>query len=581
MSNQHFPSHPVDASSSPNESTTTESNITEANTGDSDFADILSSFEQQHPDGGKGETVSGTIISISNAGIFVDVGRKIEGVLPLAKWVETEQGDPHVGAHIAVSVGPRNEEGYYDLSTIKVERPRDWTSLQTAFTEKRNIAGVVSEQVKGGFRVDIGVRAFLPASRSGIREMADMPSLVGQEIQCRITKLDTEKEDVVVDRRVVLEEEQGKRREQAFGHLTEGAIVRGRVRSLMDFGAFIDLGGVDGLLHVVDMAFTRVAKAGDMVNVGDELEVKILKIDPSTKKIALGLKQLQEDPWTVAARTFQVGERISGTVSRLADFGAFVELLPGVDGLIHISELSWNKRVRKPGDLLKAGERVECVILQINPAERRIALGYKQALGDPWDAVEQKFPAGSTVQGVISNLTQFGAFVELGEGVEGMVHISDITNEKRLEHPKEKLAKGQTVTVVVLEVDREKRRIRVGMRQLEPTTVDHYISEHQAGQTVTGRLVEVRGDRAKVELGEGVIASCNLKEKDEVASSSPLKTQAASDVGSLSAMLAARWKQGTSVNEGTKPSARAGEVRSFRISTLDPAKRLIELELAS
>ena len=543
------------------------------------FGDILSTFEQEHPDSASGETVTGTVISVSAAGIFVDVGRKIEGVLPLAKWIETQEGEPKPGTHISVSIGPRNEEGYYDLSTVRVERPKDWTGLQTAFAERHNIAGFVAEQVKGGFSVDIGVRAFMPASRSGIREMAEMPNLVGQEIQCRITKLDVEKEDVVVDRRLVLEEEEAKRRQQAFSGLQEGAVVRGRVRSLMDFGAFVDLGGVDGLLHVVDMSFTRVAKASDIVKIGDELEVKILKIDPQSKKISLGLKQLQEDPWTQAARTFHVGDRVAGTVSRLADFGAFVELLPGVDGLIHISELSWNKRVRKPGDLLKIGERVEAVILQVNPAERRIALGYKQALGDPWDTVSEKFPVGSTVEGAVSNLTQFGAFIELGDGIEGMVHISDITNEKRLDHPKEKLAKGQTVRAIVLDVDRERRRIRVGMRQLEPTSVDHYISEHQPGQTVSGRLVEVRGDRAKVELGEGVIASCSLKSQEEEAS--PAEKPASSDVGSLSAMLAARWKQGTEANAKTKPIARAGEVLSFRIANLDPAKKLIELELAS
>ncbi len=543
------------------------------------FGDILSSFEQQHADAAHGQTISGTIVSVTADGIFVDIGRKIEGQLSLSKWMDTQTGDPAVGSSIVVSVGPRNEEGYYDLSTIKIERPKDWSGLQAAFAAKTNIAGVVAEQVKGGFRVDIGVRAFMPASRSGVREMADMPNLVGQEIQCRITKLDVDKEDVVVDRRAVLEEEQAERRQQALSGLHEGAIVRGRVRSLMDFGAFLDLGGVDGLLHVVDMSFSRVGKASDVVKVGDELEVKILKIDPATRKISLGLKQLSEDPWTVAARTFHVGDRVSGTVSRLADFGAFIELMPGVDGLIHVSELSWNKRVRKPADLLKIGERVEAVILQINLAEHRIGLGYKQALGDPWDAVPQKYPIGSTVEGPITNITQFGAFVELGDGIEGMVHISDITNEKRLDHPREKLAKGQTVRAVVLEVDRDRRRVRLGLKQLEPTTVDHYISEHQPGETVSGRLVEVHGDRAKVELGEGVLANCSLKARDD--KTSTIEKRDLADVGSLGAMLSARWKQGSGQNGETKPTLRTGEVRSFRISNLDPAKRLIEIELAS
>lgn len=541
------------------------------------FGELLSSFEQQHADERGSETVTGTVVSVGADAILVDIGRKIEGSLPFSKWREVAEGEPKRGDSIAVSVGPRNEEGYYELSAIKVSRPKDWSGLQAAFAEKRTIAGIVSEQVKGGFRVDIGVRAFMPASRSGVREMEELPKLVGQEIQCRVTKLDVEKEDVVVDRRVVLEEEESLRRQRAFDALQEGATVHGRVRSVMDFGAFVDVGGADGLLHVADMSYSRVGKASDLVKPSDELDVKILKLDAANRKISLGLKQLQEDPWTIASRTFHVGDRVSGTVSRLTDFGAFVELLPGVDGLIHLSELSWNKRVRKPSDLLHPGERVEAVVLQVNPAERRIALGYKQVLGDPWDSAAQKFPAGAVVEGPVTNLTPFGAFIDLGEGIEGLVHISDITNEKRLDHPRDKLAKGQTVRATVLEVDRERRRIRLGMKQLEPTTVDHYISEHQPGQTVSGRLVEVHGDKAKVELGEGVIAMCRLTPVEK--GSKPAEQSRGADVSSMGAMLAAKWKQG-----GTAPAeetARAGQVRSFRISNLDAAKRLIELELAS
>jgi small subunit ribosomal protein S1 len=546
---------------------------------ESTFAELLSSFEQQRADGRSGETVTGTVVSVDSDRVLVDVGRKIEGVLPLDRWRETETGEPSRGAKVVISIGPRNEEGYYELSTIKVSRPKDWSGLQSALAEKRTIAGTVVEQVKGGFRVDIGVRAFMPASRSGVREAEEMAALVGQEIQCRITKLDVEKEDVVVDRRVILEEQQAHRREQAFSGVKEGDVVHGHVRTVMDFGAFIDIGGVDGLLHVIDMSYGRVSKASDLVKPGDELDVKILKLDPASKKISLGVKQLQEDPWSVAARTIHVGDRVSGTVSRLTDFGAFVELMPGVDGLIHLSELSWNKRVRKPGDLLKPGERVEAVVLQVNPAERRIGLGYKQVLGDPWEKVAEKFPVGSTVEGPVTNVTQFGGFVDLGDGIEGMVHISDITNEKRLEHAREKLSKGQTVKAAVIEIDREKHRIRLGMKQLEPTTVDHYILEHAAGQTVSGRLLEVHGDRAKVELGEGVFGTCHLKSSEDKKSNGT--ASAGTDVGSLSAMLAAKWKQGSAGTGAANEGARAGQVRTFRIAQLDPAKRLIELELAS
>jgi small subunit ribosomal protein S1 len=536
-----------------------------------EFAELLSNFERQ-PGGG-------TIVSIGPEAIVVDIGRKIEGILPLAEWREARDGSPSIGDVIGVSVGPRTEEGYYELSIRKVERPKDWSGLEAAFEAKRSIRGTVAEQVKGGFRVDIGVRAFLPASRSGVRDAADMPKLVGQEIECRITKLDQEKEDVVVDRRVVLEEEQGVRRERAFAELKEGDVVHGTVRTVMDFGAFLELSpGVDGLLHVADMAYTRVGKASDVVKPGDELESKVLKIDPATKKISLGLKQLQEDPWSIAARTFHMGDRVSGTISRLADFGAFVELLPGVEGLIHLSELSWDKRVRKPADVLKAGERIEAVILQVNPAERRIGLGYKQVLGDPWETISEKYPVGSVVEGPITNVTQFGAFAALGEGIEGMIHISDITGEKRLDHPREKLAKGQTVRAVVLEIDRERRRLRLGMKQLEPTTVDHYISEHRPGETVSGRLIEVSGDSAKVELGEGVMAICQIKNRAETAAQS--RSARPADISSLGAMLEARWKKGGTGGEG-KESARAGQVRSFRIARLDSSKKLIELELAS
>ena len=321
-----------------------------------------------------------------------------------------------------------------------------------------------------------------------------------------------------------------------------------------------------------------------MVKPGDELEVKILKVDAATRKISLSLKQLQEDPWAVAARTFNMSDRVTGTVSRLTDFGAFVELLPGVDGLIHLSELSWDKRIRKAGDLLKIGERVEVVILQVSPSERRIGLGYKQALGDPWEAVPRQFPVGTLVEGSITNLTPFGAFVAVTDGVEGMVHISDVTNEKRIEHPKDKLAKGQTVKAVVLEVDNERRRLRLGLKQLEPTTVDHYISEHHPGETVSGRLLDVNGFRARVELGEGVIATCQFKQAQEESAQGKAQSLEAksSDVSSLGAMLSARWKKGGGETTGSgKPVARAGEVRSFRIANLDPAKKLIELELAS
>jgi small subunit ribosomal protein S1 len=559
---------------------------------DNSFGDILSEFEQTKHGSGRqqrgqrrNEGLEGRVVSISPESIFVDIGRKVDGVLPVEKFRDqTGALTIQVGDKMLVSITGRDEEGSYTLSTIKVERPKDWTALERAFAEKTAIGGVVTELVKGGFRVDVGSPAFLPASRSGTRDQAEMEKLVGQEIQCRIIKLDTASEDVVVDRRALLEEEEARTREQKFGELKEGAVVRGTVRSVTDFGAFVDLGGVDGLLHVGDMAWQRVAKPSDVVTVGDSIEVKVLKINPEGKRISLGLKQLAADPWTTAAERFHTGDRVQGKVSRLADFGAFVELLPGVDGLIHISEMSWAKKVKKPSDLLKTGEMVEAVVLGVNAADRRISLGLKQALGDPWEDAVKKYAVGAVAEGPVTSLTNFGCFMDLGGGIDGMIHISDITREKRLNHPREALTAGQTVRAVVLEVDRERRRIKLGIKQLEPTTADEYIAEHQVGESVTGRIVEASKGRAKVELGDGVFAECRMKEGAangaKAGTSAPEPVAATVDLGSLTAMLSAKWKQGPTAQAAQEEAPRAGQVRTFRILKLDQANKKIDVELA-
>src|SRR5580700_6530498 len=408
----------------------------QASSHDSSFADILTDFEQTHKS--RGETVDGTVVSITPDGIFVDIGRKMDGVLP---------PDPRLkkGDKLIVSIRGRDEEGNYALSTVKVETPRDWSALESAFEGKRTIGGTVTEVVKGGLRVDVGVRAFMPASRSGVREQAEMEKLVGQQIECRITKLDKDDEDVVVDRRVVLEEREKLAREEAFGRITEGAVLQGTVRTLMDFGAFVDLGGVDGLLHVSDMSFARNVKPSDVVSVGDSIDVKVLKVSLDTRKIALGMKQLLPDPWVEAAGKYAPGSRVQGKVSRVADFGAFVELEPGIEGLIHVSEMSWSKKNVRAADILKNGDMVEVVVLTVNPADRRIGLGLKQALGDPWAEVLKKYPVGAVAEGPVTSLAKFGAFIDLGDGIEGMIHIGDISREKRLNHPSEALKVGGCV----------------------------------------------------------------------------------------------------------------------------------------
>lgn len=546
----------------------------------SSFGDILTQFEQeQHASPTDREALQGTVIKVDEDSVYVDIGRKMEGRIEALHFRDAA-GQPTVkaGDILIVNVTGRDEEGYYTLSTVRVERPKDWSGLELAFAEKRTIAGQVQEVVKGGLRVDVGARAFLPASRSGARDIAEMEKLVGQEIRCRITKLDVANEDVVVDRRVVLEEEAAESRQKAFSGLREGEVIRGTVRSLTDFGAFIDLGGVDGLLHVADMSWTRIAKPSDVLSAGDSVEVKILKLNPDTRRISLGMKQLQPDPWSLAVERFKPGDRVHGTVSRLSDFGAFVELTPGVDGLIHVSEMSWSKKVRKPSDVLKKGESVDVVVLGVNAAEHRISLGLKQALGDPWEEAEKKFAPGTIVEGKITSLQKFGAFVELGEGIEGMIHVGDISREKRINHPNEVLKAGQTVRASVLEVDRGKRRIRLGMKQLEPTSADEYISEHQPDEVVSGRVVDVSHGRAKIELGEGVHAMCRLG--GELSSAKLAQSDASrADLSQLTAMLSAKWKEGKASQSEPEP-LRPGQIRSFRIISLDPAQKRIDVELA-
>jgi small subunit ribosomal protein S1 len=440
----------------------------------------------------------------------------------------------------------------------------------------------VSAVVKGGFSVDVGVRAFMPASRSGVREAADMEKLVGQEIRCRIIKLDVADEDVVVDRRVVAEDEERSARERLYGQIKEGEVLTGTVRSLMEYGAFVDLGGVDALLHVGDIAWTRVNKAADVLSVGQQVEVKVLKLatEGDKRRISVGMKQLQAHPWDAVAGKYKVGDRVKGTVTRLVDFGAFVELEPGIEGLIHISEMSWAKgKIRKASDVVKQGETVEAVVLGVNAAERKLSLGLKQALGDPWAEIPQKFPIGSEVEGPVTSLMKFGAFVQIAEGVEGMVHVSEISAEKRIGQPAEVLRVGQVVKTLVIGIDPEKRQMKLSMKQLVPTGLDEYVAEHNEGDIVSGRLVDESGAQTRVELGEGIFATCKLSAKPVAAAKLEPKQPGKADLSSLSSMLAAKWKSGSGGPPKAEP-ARAGQIRSFRITKLDRPAKKIELELA-
>jgi small subunit ribosomal protein S1 len=543
------------------------------------FGDILTQYERSHShkpeEGGPG--LEGTVIAISGESVFLDIGYKIEGIIPVSEFQAAgESVKP--GDKMPVSIKGRDPEGYYELSRLKVERPKDWSSLEKAFADKAAIAGTVTAVVKGGVSVDVGVRAFMPASRSGAKDVPEMEKLVGQEIRCRIIKLDVADEDVVVDRRAVLEEEERAAKERRYTEIKEGATIEGTVRSLTDFGAFVDIGGVDALLHVADISWSRINKPSDALAPGQQVQVKVLKVDAPKRRISVGMKQLLPHPWELVNEKYKVGDRVTGTVTRVAEFGAFVELDKGVEGLIHVSEMSWSKKMKKASEIVKPGEQVDVVILGINQGERRISLGLKQALGDPWAAIQQKFPVGSVVEGPVVSMTGFGAFVQLAEGVEGMIHVGDISAEKRLNHPQDALKQGQIVKAQVLEIDSEKRRLRLGMKQLVPTSLDEYIAEHKVDDVVTGRMTDVSGGRARVELGEGISAFCRLSEapaKEEKAVDSRV------DLSSMTSMLQSKWKGGQGGGGAPRrESPRSGQIRSFRIVKLDAAGKRIDLELA-
>jgi len=554
------------------------------------FSELLSQYDKSHSrkseDGRK--QIVGTVIVVSGDSILLDIGFKSEGILPLtALQGAGETVKP--GDKLPVSVKGRDPEGYYQLTRAIVERPKDWSALEKAFADKATIVGRVTGVIKGGLSVDVGVRAFMPASRSGARDAAEMEKMVEQEILCRIIKLDVTDEDVVVDRRAVAEEEERSVKERRYSEMKEGDMVTGTVRSLTDYGAFVDLGGVDALLHVGDIAWNRIEKAADVLSVGQQIEARVLKItnDSGKRRISVGVKQLQPHPWDAVAGKYNVGERVRGTVTRVAEFGAFVELEPGIEGLIHVSEMSWGKKMRSASTLVKPGEIVEAVILGVNGAEHRMSLGLKQALGDPWAEVAQRFAPGTVIEGPVVSITKFGAFVQLSEGVEGMIHLSEMSGEKRINHPQEVVKLGQLVKAQVLAVDAEKRQLRLSIKQLVPSGLDEYLAEHKEGDVVTGRMVEVSGGRARVELGEGVQGACRVDATSPGAETkSPAETvpssriQAKPDLSSLGSMLQARWKSGAPAASARPEPARTGQIRKFRIVKLDRAAKKIELELA-
>jgi small subunit ribosomal protein S1 len=462
------------------------------------------------------EVLQGTVLSVNAKEVIVDFGYKSEGFVPIEQF-QTPSGEVTVKRGDVVDVmvdhGGPQPEGYVLLSHTRASRLRIWDQLDKAYTENLMISGHVLGRVKGGLAVDVGIKAFMPGSQADPRPVHNLDSLIGQDIPVKIIKLNRRRGNVVVSRKAAVEEEINARKGLTLEHLEEGAIVTGVVKNLTEYGAFIDLGGIDGLLHVTDLSYGRVAHPSEVLHVGDEITVKVLKFDRVKERVSLGLKQLEPDPWETAAEHYAVNSRVIGRVVNVTDYGAFVELEPGIEGLIHISEMTWSRRMKHPSKVVKPGDQVETVVLEVHPGERRISLGLKQLEPNPWTTIDSRYSVGSVVEGRVRNMTDFGAFIEIEEGIDGLVHVSDLSWTKRVKHPSEVLKKGQIVQAVILNIDSGAHRLSLGIKQLQPDAWESYFQSHHVNDIVHGRVCRLASfGGAFVELAEGVEGLCHFSE---------------------------------------------------------------------
>jgi len=487
-----------------------------------DFSAALAAFEREQAaeaaavEAYGDKLVPGTVIKQTEKYLVVDVGLKSEGLVPL------EQVTDHTGAVrfnpgevIDVVIEREEPEGGYLVSYEKAQRLRVWDTIEKAATEKTPVLGTVVSRVKGGLTVDIGMKAFLPGSQLEIRPVRNLDGYLGQQIEVRVIKLNKKRGNVVVSRKEILEEEQNAKRSTTLEHLGEGAVLTGVVKNLTDYGAFVDLGGIDGLLHITDMSWGRLTHPRDLVNVGDEIQVKVLKFDKDKQRVSLGIKQLTPDPWLDAEERYPVGAHVHGRVLSVTDYGAFVELEQGIEGLVHLSEMTWSKRLKHPSKLVKPGDEVDTVVLSVNPADRRISLGMKQLMENPWENLTERYPAGTVVEGRVRNLTDFGAFIEIEDGIDGLVHVSNLSWTKRVKHPSEVVKKGEKVKAVVLGVEPQNRRLSLGIKQLQPDVWESFFASHRVGDVVHGKVLRTAQFGAFVEIAEGVEGLCHISEASE------------------------------------------------------------------
>jgi small subunit ribosomal protein S1 len=476
---------------------------------------LLDQFPTPETAAAEGDIFEGRVLAVTEAGVVVDVGGKFEGLVPAQEFLDS--GAPiEFGAGQTIEVERLHEQrdGYVLLSHVRAHRRRVWERIEKSYREHTNLKGKILERIKGGLVVDIGVRAFLPASQIELRPVHDLEGWNNREIEVRILKLNRKRGNIVVSHRAILEEEQKAKRDTLASMLTEGSVVTGHVKNITDYGVFVDLGGMDGLLHVSDLVWGRVPHPSTLVKAGDEIEVQVLKFDKDKQRISLGRKQLLPDPWATVPERLPLGTRIQGKVVGVTDYGAFVQIEPGVEGLVHVSEMSWSKRTKHPSKIVKVGDDVDVVVLELKTDQRRISLGLKQTLPDPWEAAAEKYPVGMVITGRIRNLADFGAFVEIEEGMEGLIHISDVSWTERIKHPSEKFKKGDTVQARVLKVDSQNRRLSLGIKQVNDIWAN-WFGAHKAGEVVKGKVTRTTDFGAFVELADGIEGLCHVSEIEE------------------------------------------------------------------
>ncbi len=475
------------------------------------FEQLLDEQEQQAVS--EGELHKGTVLKISGDDVVVDIGRKSEGIVPRRQFLNPD-GSLRVrpGDIVDVVVDREDAEHGLRLSHERAMRIRLWDDLEKAYQAGTIVQGRITERVKGGLACNIGVKAFLPGSQVELRPLHHLEPYIGQDVKVRIIKLNKKRGNIVVSRKAVLEEEQSVRREHTLTTLAEGQVVTGVVKNVMDYGVFVDIGGIDGLLHVTDLSWGRLGHPREMVQAGDEITTKVLKFDREKMRVSLGFKQLLPDPWLDAAERYPIGARVKGKIVSIAEYGCFVELEQGIEGLIHISELSWSKRLKHPSKVVEPGQEIEAIVLEVHPKERRISLSLRQAQENPWEQLHERYAPGTVVEGRVRNLTDFGAFVEIEEGIDGLVHISDFSWTRRVKHPSEVLKKGDKVRAKVLSIDSENRRLSLGLRQLEPDAWENFFSTRQLGDVLPGRVARVVSFGAFVEIEGGIEGLCHNSE---------------------------------------------------------------------